>query len=247
MKIRARITLTVECIRGYIFIFLFYVEIQLRVMIKTNVFSILLIFRHTASTTASTASTGWNGWNGFKRRLVNTSGTTSGTTTNTTDGSLSLSDNEVAYAYAANGNTNAMCRFGYEGPMCNKCIDGYWKTPADTCERCKTAGEDSQRGNDELQLLIYMGGGGAAMLFFLMGLAIYLRQDNGRCCKMPRCCVKICGHNCVHVKTCCKSKGKDGTKVTPGGAATKTNQSKSLEEKLANRWFRPEKFKILLR
>jgi hypothetical protein len=217
-------------------------------MIKTNVFSILLIFRHTASTTASTASTGWNGWNGFKRRLVNTSGTTSGTTTtNTTDGSLSLSDNEVAYAYAANGNTNAMCRFGYEGPMCNKCIDGYWKTPADTCERCKTAGEDSQRGNDELQLLIYMGGGSAAMLFFLMGLAIYLRQDNGRCCKMPRCCVKICGNNCVHVKTCCKSKGKDGTKVTPGGAANKTNQSKSLEEKLANRWFRPEKFKILLR
>jgi len=158
-----------------------------------------------------------------------------------------LSDNEVAYAYAANGNTNAMCRFGYEGPMCNKCIDGYWKTPADTCERCKTAGEDSQRGNDELQLLIYMGGGSAAMLFFLMGLAIYLRQDNGRCCKMPRCCVKVCGNNCVHVKTCCKSKGKDGTKVTPGGAATKTNQSKSLEEKLANRWFRPEKFKILLR
>ena len=46
MKIRARITLTVEFIRGYIFKFLFYVWIQLRVWSILTFFSILLIFRY---------------------------------------------------------------------------------------------------------------------------------------------------------------------------------------------------------
>jgi hypothetical protein len=43
MKIHVRITLTVEFIRGYILIFLFYVWIQLRVWSILTLFSILLI------------------------------------------------------------------------------------------------------------------------------------------------------------------------------------------------------------
>ena len=99
-----------------------------------------------------------------KRRNLIFLGNTS--TSNVSHGG-NLAASEIKYAYSASGNTNAMCRFGYEGPMCNKCINGYWKTPADTCERCKTSEEDSQRGDRDLQLMVYVGGKFFFCTFFL--------------------------------------------------------------------------------
>jgi hypothetical protein len=69
-------------------------------------------------------------------------------------------------------------------------------------------------------------------------VAVYLRQDSGMCCE---CCHKpLC--------YCCKKdKHNNNSKVTPSFARDKVQNSGSeIEEKLAKRWFRPEKFKIML-
>ena len=146
---------------------------------------------------------------------------------NATNGG-NLGASEVAYAYAANGNTNAMCSLGYEGPMCNKCVNGHWKTPADTCERCKTSVEDSQRGDVNLQMYIYVGGGTTGMVFVLIALGLYLRQDGGACLCAP--CAK-----CLHTKKCSCHKNSNGSKVIPSSTAKhKINESVSIQAKLVS-------------
>ena len=164
------------------------------------------------------------------RRSLSNNGTAAGNASN--GGNIGTEELRV---YSASGNTNAMCRWGYEGPMCNKCILGYWKTPADTCERCKTSSEDSQRGDRNLQMYIYVGGGSFGSVCMLIALALYLRQDSGAC--LCACCIG-CARKCKK-----KKKSSDRVKVTP---ISQSHSGKAIEEKLAKRWFRPEKFKIML-
>ena len=173
---------------------------------------------------------------GARRSLGMTSGNSSGAINATDGGNLGASETQNPYVYSETGNSNAMCRWGYEGPMCNKCIVSYWKTPANTCERCKTSSEDSQRGDRNLQMYIYVGGGSFGMFIVLLSLGIYLRQDGGYC----PCCKKCC---------CCKMwnkrKQSQQQKVTPI-SATHAHSGTLIQDKLAKRWFRPEKFKIML-
>ena len=130
---------------------------------------------------------------------------------------------------------NDICTKGYMGPMCKKCVPGYWKTAANTCERClaqdgdPNSNDNDFRGDRTASMMLYMFAATCVGVVMLFILALYLRQDDGACLvkKLTFCC-------------------RRGTsKVNPEDVA-KSSTSDYMHDKQASMWFRPEKFKILL-
>lgn len=123
--------------------------------------------------------------------------------------------------------SNAVCSEGYTGPLCDSCDIGFWKTPASTCERCKTYEQDSQRGDQSFQYAVYGGGFAFASVCILATIGVYLRQDEGR----------------GLFRTCCRCFGHHSLKRTEPMWGPNRNY---MDGQFAALWFRPEKFKILL-
>jgi len=151
--------------------------------------------------------------------------------------SVSTADNVTNKEIVHIQNENDICSSGYMGVMCNKCIPGYWKTAANTCERCASLDGDSDTsdrdyaGDRASSMALYAIAGSITLLFMLILLGLYLRQDEGACL------VEIC---CG----CCRK--KKSKKITPDKSTTKDSSSSYMHEKQASMWFRPEKFKIML-
>jgi hypothetical protein len=138
-------------------------------------------------------------------------------------------------------NDNDVCTFGYMGVMCNKCIPGYWKTAANTCERCASLDGDANTsdkdysGDQASSMALYAIAGSFALTFMLILLGLYLRQDEGACL------VKLCCKCCMK-----KKKKKKKKKIAPGNDSVKRHSADYMHEQQASMWFRPEKFKIML-
>jgi predicted outer membrane repeat protein len=189
-------------------------------------------------------------WQHSRRSLTDNVPTTTNAQSTASDGNYSLEDALNAKSAASlnmslknDWESNAVCNVGYRGPMCQSCVMGYWKTPANTCEKCKTVEQDAQRGNNTFQMAVYGGGGGFAILMGLIILGLYLRQDGGTClvyCCCPCCCKRERG-GCF---CCCKKVRSVDSKVVP--AVVKRAHSAAFADAKLARTFRPEKFKIML-
>merc|ERR1712146_136056 len=102
-----------------------------------------------------------------------------------------------------NTNDTSVCNTGYEGVKCDVCQLGYYKMADKSCGKCL--------GNVEESIPVYIAGGIGSFIYFLIILAIYLRDDSGA----------------FLVKSCASSKNKS-TKVH---AVSKSNaQLESISE-----------------
>jgi hypothetical protein len=142
-----------------------------------------------------------------------------------------LCDYGVGLPQQANG--TGQCNEGYEGVTCGVCELNYFRAGDKTCKTCVGAGDP------QLTATLYAIAGTCSLLFMLIMVHIYLRDDDGAAILKCFLC-------------CLKKKDKKNTKITPqddhlddlknagrDAAGDDLDYSKSF-------YFRPEKFKIML-
>jgi hypothetical protein len=138
---------------------------------------------------------------------------------------------------------SANCKEGYEGIMCARCSNGYFKQSDDTCAQCTDVSSTNEDGSssgtstgsgDQNQAYLFYG----VMAGIFTGvtgfvLHLYMRRDTGAAFVN-------------RIRRCFCSKRKAHVSHAQGLSQKHTGHDDYAHEQRAGLWFRPEKFKILL-